>query len=100
MKVAKVKLSWRKSPSSDLAKVEIIVDNGGNVTTTVLGPDVEQFMVDVEASKTLNFKILTYDMEGYVSTSELYAFTLGDLEAPLPATNLSHEVISVEDVPV
>lgn len=97
-KVADVKLSWTKSPSLDLQKVEVVVNNGGTETTTELGPEVQEFMIVVQASGAVQFKIVTYDTEGLKATSETYSFTLGDLEVPLPATNLFHEVVAVRDV--
>lgn len=97
-KVADVKLSWTKSPSLDLQKVEVVVNNGGTETTTELGPEVQEFMIVVQASGGVQFKIVTYDTEGLKATSETYSFTLGDLEVPLPATNLFHEVVAVRDV--
>ena len=97
MKVADVKLSWTKSPSADISKVQIVITNGGATTTTELGPEVEQFMIVVQASGSVQFKIVTFDAEGLFATSETYAFTLGDLEAPLPATALFHEVVGVRE---
>jgi hypothetical protein len=97
-KVADVKLSWKKSPSADVKSVKIVVTNDGTETTTDLGAEVEEFMVVVAATKACSFKITTTDNEGLVATSVTYTFVLGDLEAPLPATDLKHEVVAVRDV--
>lgn len=96
-KVADIKLMWSKSPSSDIDRVNIVVTNNGTETTTELGPEVEDFAIVVQASGAASFKIVTFDTEGKQATSELYSFTLGDLEDPLPATNLTHEVMGIRD---
>ena len=96
-KVADVKLMWTKSPSSDVKSVKIVVTNNGSETTTELGPEVEDFQVVVQPMGTVQFKIVTFDSEGLQSTSETYSFSLGDLEAPLPATNLTHQVVGIRD---
>lgn len=97
-KVADVKLSWKKSASADVDKVSIVVTIDGTTTTTELGPEVEEFMIVVNANGVVNFNVVTFDSEGLQSTSSTYAFSLGDLEAPLPATDLFHEVVGIRDV--
>lgn len=96
-KVADVRLSWTKSPSADVAKVQVFVTNNGTETMVEGGAEVEQIMTVVQASAAVQFKIVTFDTEGNQATSEVYSFTLGDLIAPLPATNLGHEVVAVRD---
>lgn len=98
VKVADVKLKWVKSPSSGVAKVDVDVTINGTLTKTELGPEVESFMVEVAASGSVQFKVITFDNEGLQSTSEVYSFTLGDLEAPLPATGLGHEVVAIREL--
>ncbi len=98
MKVADVKLSWVKSPSADVSKVKAVVSNDGSETTTEFGPEVEQFTIVVAASKSVQFKVIVTDTEGLEATSETYTFTLGDLTAPQPASNLFHEVVGIRDV--
>ncbi len=97
-KVADVKLSWTKSPSADVAKVTVVVTKDGTETTTEVGPEVESIQIVVEASKSVTFKVIVTDSEGLAATSDIYTFSLGDLEAPLPATDLFHEVVGVRDV--
>jgi hypothetical protein len=99
MKVADVKLFWVKSPSADVDHIEVVVTNNGVTTTTVRSADVEDFMIEVQARGSVSFRIDTYDSEGNKTSSETYTFTLGDLEAPLPATGLGHVVTGVRDVP-
>jgi hypothetical protein len=96
-KVADVKLGWTKSPSADVSKVEISVTINGAETKTEIDPAAESFMVVVRAGGVVSFTIATFDSEGNQATSEVYTFTLGDLESPLPATNLFHEVVGVRD---
>lgn len=97
-KVADVKLTWSKSPSADVAKVTVAVTKDGTTTTTDVGPEVESFQIVVEASKSVTFTVVTTDSEGLTGTSDSYTFTIGDLEAPLPATNLFHEVLAIREV--
>lgn len=96
-KVADVRLGWTKSPSADVSKVQVVVTNNGTESTVEGGPEVEELMVVVQPLGAVQFKVVTFDSEGNQATSETYAFTLGDLEAPLPATGLFHEVVGVRD---
>lgn len=98
MKVADVKLFWQKSVSGDVEKAQVTVTNNGTVTVADLGPEVEDFVIEVQAGGSVSFKVVTFDKEGLQSTSETYSFTLGDLEPPQPATLLGHEVVGVRDV--
>jgi len=102
MKEADVLLSWKKSPSVDVSKqvIEITVD--GNLKTFELGPEIESYQFVVSAKSSVSFNVTTFDEEGNQTASESYTFTLGDLEAPLPATSLFHEILAVRDqiVPV
>jgi len=99
MRVADVKLSWKKSPSADITKVELVVNNGGNETRADLGPEIESYTIEVKAKTSVAFSVTVYDNEGNKATSEVYTFTLGDLELPQPASGLKHEVVGVRDVP-
>ena len=100
MKVADIKLSWKRSPSSDIKSVKVVFSaNGSETTVDTESPDVQELAVTVSANSNCSFKIVTTDNEGLVATSEVYSFNLGDLEAPLPATNLSHVVVAIRDIP-
>lgn len=96
-KIANVKLSWKKSVSADVQKVVLTVSNNGTDSTVELGPEVEEFVIQVAASGSCHFSLTVTDSEGLTSTSAVYDFTLGDLEAPQPPTDLFHEVLSVVD---
>jgi hypothetical protein len=96
-KIATVKLGWTKSASADVAKVDILTTIGGTQTTTTVGPEVESIQVDVAASTSFSFQVVVTDSEGLTASSEIYAFTLGDLTDPLPATDLFHQIIAVRD---
>ena len=98
-RVADVKLTWRRSPSLDISRVEVRVNNNGQETTAQVGPEVESYVVEVRARSAVSFTVTVYDAEGGQATSATYSFLLHDLEAPLPATDLSHEVLGVRDVP-
>lgn len=96
-KVADVKLGWNRSVSTDLKAVQLSVAIDGNVTTTDLPPETQEFMIVVGANKSFSFQVKTIDTEGLEASSELYASVLGDLEAPQPATSLFHEVVAIRD---
>jgi hypothetical protein len=98
-KVADVKLKWMKSVSSGITKVAITVINDGTTTSAELGAEVESFMIEVKANGVVSFFVDTFDDEGNKTTSATYSFSVGDLEAPLPATDLGHEIVGVRDVP-
>ncbi len=98
MKVADIKLSWTKSPSAGVTKVVGVLNVDGTESTSEFGPEVESWMIEVKASQSVHFHVDTYDDEGFVVSSEDHAFQLGDLVAPLPATNLAHEIIGIRDV--
>jgi hypothetical protein len=76
----------------------MIGPTNGTTTKTEHGRDVQEVVVAVSASASVQFKVVVFDTEGLTATSETYSFALGDLEAPLPATNLFHEVLAVRDV--
>lgn len=99
MLVADVKLSWTKSASTDVARQIIKTTIAGGTTAVELGPEAEEFLVTISASTPFSFQVDTYDDEGNVTASEIYSSQIGDLEAPLAATNLFHEIVGVRDVP-
>lgn len=96
-KIATVLLGWEKSPSADVAKVVTTVTVNGATTTTEFGPEVVEHLIEVKANSAVSFTVTTYDSEGLQSVSETHSFTLGDLEAPQPATNLFHTVVGIRD---
>lgn len=96
-KIASVRHFWTKSPSADVTKVVAVLTINGNETRTEYGPEVEEFVTDVNAGSSVSYLIETYDGEGKVATSETYTYNLGDLVDPLPATLLGHEVVGVRD---
>lgn len=98
-KVADVKLSWVRSPSADVVSRTIEVTINGQTTTADVGPEVEQYMIEVSASGSVQFKTTVKDAEDQVVSSEVYSFTVGDLEAPQPDTGLLHEIVGIRDVP-
>lgn len=96
-KVADIRLGWTRSPSTDVTKQVVLVTIDGAETTAEVGPDIQEWMITVNASKSVQFKVDSYDSEGNHTVSEVYSFVLGDLEAPQPATGLFHEVVAVRD---
>lgn len=97
-KTASVKLTWVRSPSPD-AKRQIITVNRAGVAifTSEVGPEVEQVMVQIPASSPVDYSVVTVDEDGLVAPSAPHTFTIGDLENPLPATNLDHLVVGIVD---
>lgn len=98
-KAVKTKLSWTKSPSEDVVSQTLTFTTSTGTTVTDLPAGVESWEVQIDAMQDCTFKIDTKDAEGNVTSSEVYTFHTGDLIAPLPATNLSHEFLEVVDVP-
>ena len=99
MKVADVRLGWTRSPSSDVTKVEVVTKIDGAETKIEFGPEVQEMVVEVKASASVQFQVVTYDAQGNQATSETHTFVLDDLEAPQPATGLFHEIVGVREIP-
>jgi len=98
-KIADVRLLWKKSPSLDIEKVKLhIFVNEGPEIINELSPEIESFLIVVPASNQAKFKVESLDSEGNVAMSEEYLFGIGDLELPLPATELGHKVEAIRDV--
>ena len=96
-KVASVRLSWTRSPSSDVTMQKINVTINGDVKTIEIGPEVESYQLDINASSAVSFDVVSIDDDANVVSSEVYNFRISDLEAPLPATILFHEIVSIRD---
>ncbi len=98
MKLATIKMGWTKSASTDVDHIEVVVNKDGTETTTQYSAEIESVLVEFQASTSGWFKVLTYDADGLVTASDTYTFTVSDLEAPLPATGLFHQIVSVREV--
>ena len=98
MKVADVKLSWSPSISSDVVKQVVSVAIDGQAPTTFeVGPAVDSVVIQVNALSSAVFSVESTDADGESVVSELYTFSVSDLVAPQPATDLFHEIIAVRD---
>jgi hypothetical protein len=97
-KVADVRLTWSKSPSLDITSQVIVLSVDGGQTEIEVDKAIESYTLEVQANQTVTFSISSFDSEGNVAASESHTFQLGDLELPLPATGLFHEVVAVRDV--
>lgn len=97
MKVADVKLTWTKSPSPDVARQVLKTVIAGSEATVELGPEAQEFMVTISSDTPFQFSVDTFDAAGNHTVSEVYSSAVGDLEAPLAATNLAHEIVAVRD---
>jgi hypothetical protein len=101
MKVARVRLFWTPSPTSTVAKVEVVSTvNGESTVAEFPGNLTSEHVIDVPAFSTASFLVRTYGDEGEVVDSMTHSFTTGDLEETFPATDLGHEIVEVVDVPV
>ena len=98
-KVADVRLGWKKSPSADVSEVQVTLVKNGSTSTVKFGPEVEEYVVTLEAGAAVRFQVVVKDDEGLVSESEVHDFTLGNLEKPAPATDLFHEILAIREVP-
>lgn len=97
-KKGSVKLTWIRSPSPDARKQLIKVNyKGAELLTSEVGPEVEQLMVQIPASGPVDYSVVTIDDDGLVATSDPHTFVIGDLEAPLPATGLDHQIVGIID---
>lgn len=98
-KAAQCTFFWKKSPSSDIVKNEVIILCNGAEYKFETGPEVEQIAVTVRASRAFSFTIKSFDAEGNEVVSASFSGSVGDLEAPLPATDLGFSVNAVVEVP-
>lgn len=98
MKVADIRLGWKKSVSIGVLSQLLTLTVDGVTTTAALDANIEEFMIVVSASKSVQFKVDTTDIDGTTS-SLVYDFLVSDLELPLPATDLFHQVVAIRDIP-
>jgi len=99
MRVADVTLGWTKSSSDDAVKQTVFVINDGVTTVSDFSPDVEEMQITVEASKSVQFRVVATNGAGLNEQGGVYSFTLNDLNRPQPATGLGHKVTGTRDVP-
>lgn len=97
MRVANVRLFWVRSPSADVSRSQLVLNVNGTETVVDMGPDVQEFVMDVTAQSNVRFRIDVWDAEGQKASSAEFAFTLGDLETPIPPSGLGMEILSVRD---
>ena len=97
-KVADVKLSWKRSVSTDLQSRQITVTVNGTETKYTVGPEVESYQITVNAGSNISFFTTVFDIEGKQVSSETASFQFGDLEDPQPDTLLGIEVVGVREV--
>ncbi len=95
MKVADIKLSWQSSVTPINSR-KIIITKNGETETIDVPLEITAYMLVVPALGVVSFQTIVTDEDGS-SASELYTFSVGDLELPQPDTNLFHEIIGVRD---
>ena len=93
----KVRLFWTRSPSTDVTARRITVTKGSESAQFDLGPEVSEYLIEVEAFTFVTFKTEVMDAAGNKATSDTYTFTSPDMEAPLSDTNLGHEIVGIID---
>lgn len=98
MFVADVRLGWTRSISNDITSRIITITKNGEETKIEVGPEVSEYVLEVQASTSVTFKTEVIDSENKVVSSELYSFTVSDLVDPQPDTDLFHEIIAVREV--
>lgn len=94
---ASIRLFWTRSASADIASRKITITKNGETTVLEVGPEVNEYVLDVDASSSVVFLTEVTDSEGRTATSEAYSFTVGDLVPPQPDTGLGHEVLAVSE---
>lgn len=99
MRVADVRLFWLRSPSPDIVKRRVVITvDGGDFLDVEVGPEVEEMTTTIEANRVCTYKTIVTDAEGNEVVSVEHTFRLGDLVAPLPDTDLGHEIVAVREV--
>lgn len=100
-KIAVIRFKWTRSasPLDAVGRVEVALTVNGNTTTVEVPKEAEEYVSEVRASSSVQFRVDTYDADDdqAVVSSEVHRFQLGNLEGVLPATNVSHEIIEVRD---
>lgn len=97
MKSARIRFTWKKSPSSDITSTTVVLTTNENVQLTELGPEIGQFDVVIKSNSDVKLQIKSTDSEGNEVMSSELSFHLGDLELPLPATELAYTILEVID---
>lgn len=95
--LAKIRLKWKRSVSDGPLTRKLTITNDGETVTVDVPIEVEEYMIEVKASKTFSFKTEVTDDEGLVTSSTLFTATLGDLVAPQPDTDLGFEIVEIVD---
>lgn len=98
MKVADVRLYWTPSLSSDIAKQVVNVTIGDSISTFDLLPGAVEHRIEVTSNSSFSFSVDSIDVEGNRIASVTYSSNVGDLEVPLPATDLGSEIMGVREV--
>jgi len=75
MKVADVKLKWTRSPNSDVTSRKLNVTINGETNSYDVGPEVSEYMIEVQALGTVQFNTTIFDNEGNEVSSETATFS-------------------------
>lgn len=97
-KIANVRFSWLKSVSTDVVKTTLTLTTNGSDTVVELPSSQEEFVVEIPANTAFLLTATTTDRSGKTFTVT-YADSIDDLVPPQPVTNITHEILSVREVP-
>lgn len=89
-----VEFSWISSPSPDIVTLEAILTVNGQAQVKALTPTDQQLMFTFKANDAFQFKLRAVNRLGQEAFSLTISDVIGNLEAPLPPSNLSWRYIS------
>ncbi len=95
--LAKIRLFWKRSVTSGPLTRKLTVSNNGETIVVELPIELEEYQIEVKAFGVVVFSTEVTDDEGMVTSSATFSFTLGDLTAPQPDTDLGFEILEIVD---
>lgn len=99
MKIAKLKISWGKSPSLDVIQYNVIVINED--TQQVILDKMISFaetQVVLEVAEKTNITVTVFANDGFFDSDPVStSYSVGDLTAPLPVGFVGIEVVGVRE---
>jgi len=99
VKQATIRFYWSRSASGDVTAQRLEVTKDGVKSVFDLPAELEEFVTEVNAKASVLFRVTAIDGDGNEGPSDTFDFTLSDLTAPLPLTNLGFEVLAINDLP-
>jgi len=94
MHLARVRVFWTPSPSSDVISQHLVVlENGEEVVNDILSSTVSEKIVTLEQNSVVDVTVTVFD--GTFKVPAHFGFVMPDLEQPLPVTGLGFEILEV-----